>query len=153
MLLYRTGLVSAWTVLALPGVILNAPMFIAASIISRKKAKEAVAASTVKLKGNDILATWKVLVALGMSPVIYSFYIALTTYLAYRYHLPRKVIIWVPLLTAVAIGTAGYSSLRFGENGMDIYKCVPRFGFRVDVQSSAITQIASTTLPVAHRKP
>lgn len=41
LLLYRTGLVSAWTLLALPGVILNAPMFIAASIISRKKAKGA----------------------------------------------------------------------------------------------------------------
>lgn len=57
-----------------------------------------------------------------MAPILYSFYVAGTTYLAYRYRLPRKVILWVPLWTIVAIGMAGYSSLRFGENGMDIYK-------------------------------
>lgn len=38
-LCYRLGLLTAWGTLALPGVILNAPIFIAAKVISRKKAK------------------------------------------------------------------------------------------------------------------
>ena len=41
LLVYRTGVLTVWSSLALPGVILNAPMFITASIISRKKAKGA----------------------------------------------------------------------------------------------------------------
>lgn len=36
---YRVGLLMAWTTLALPGTILNAPIFIVASILSRRKAK------------------------------------------------------------------------------------------------------------------
>jgi glycerol-3-phosphate O-acyltransferase/dihydroxyacetone phosphate acyltransferase len=38
-LCYRVGLISVWTLFALPGVILNAPIFIAGKVISRKKAK------------------------------------------------------------------------------------------------------------------
>lgn len=38
LLIYRSLLVTAWGLVALPGVILNAPMFIAATTISRKKA-------------------------------------------------------------------------------------------------------------------
>lgn len=39
LLVYRSVLVTAWGLVALPGVILNAPMFIACTMISRKKAK------------------------------------------------------------------------------------------------------------------
>lgn len=39
LLTYRLGLLAFWTVLALPGTVLNAPILILASIISRKKAK------------------------------------------------------------------------------------------------------------------
>jgi glycerol-3-phosphate O-acyltransferase/dihydroxyacetone phosphate acyltransferase len=39
LLCYRFGLFSAWGVLALPGVVLNAPIFIAAGYISRMKAR------------------------------------------------------------------------------------------------------------------
>jgi hypothetical protein len=39
LLTYRIGLLLVWTILALPGTILNSPMFILASLISRKKAK------------------------------------------------------------------------------------------------------------------
>ena len=37
--MYRLVLLIVWAVLALPGVVLNAPIFTLASIISRKKAK------------------------------------------------------------------------------------------------------------------
>lgn len=39
LLCFRAGLVTGWGILALPGVVLNAPMFICASIVSRRKAK------------------------------------------------------------------------------------------------------------------
>ena len=124
LLLYRIGLFSAWGVLALPGVVLNSPIFIAATIISRKKAKEALAASTVKIKGNDVLATWKVLVALAGAPTLYSVYAAGATVLAFRYDLPLKYKIYAPVATMAGLPLIGYSALKFGEVGMDVYKSV-----------------------------
>ena len=39
LLCYRSLLLTVWTVFALPGVILNGPIFLTASIMSKKKAK------------------------------------------------------------------------------------------------------------------
>lgn len=39
LLTYRVILLAVWTILALPGTILNGPMFLLASVISRRKAK------------------------------------------------------------------------------------------------------------------
>jgi glycerol-3-phosphate O-acyltransferase / dihydroxyacetone phosphate acyltransferase len=39
LLTYRIGLLVVWTILALPGTVLNSPMFILASVMSRRKAK------------------------------------------------------------------------------------------------------------------
>ena len=39
LLVYRLALLIFWSILALPGVVLNGPIFILASLISRKKAK------------------------------------------------------------------------------------------------------------------
>lgn len=39
LLVYRTGLLLWWGLLSLPGVILHAPVFVLAKIISRQKAK------------------------------------------------------------------------------------------------------------------
>lgn len=122
LLAYRAGIISIWTIMALPGIILNAPIFIVASIISRKKAREAVAASTVKLQGRDVLATWKVLVSLGMAPLLYGFYTAITMYLVYRYQWGRKYMLLTPFFMLIAVPSFGYSALRFGEVGMDAYK-------------------------------
>ena len=53
---------------------------------------EALAASVVKVAGRDVLATWKILISLGVAPVIYAFYAFLSasaaryipTYTAYK---------------------------------------------------------------------
>ena len=125
--------------MALPGVILNAPMFIACAIISRKKAKgqsiekpshillkwlfaEALAASTVKLAGRDVVATWKILVSLGMAPIVYTIYGIISVVLAFKYGLSLKYKLLIPLFLAIVIPSIGYSALKFGETGMDIYK-------------------------------
>lgn len=82
----------------------------------------ALAASTVKIKGNDVLATWKVLVGLAGAPALYSVYAAGATYLAFRYDLPRKYKIYAPIATMAGLPLIGYSALKFGEVGVDIYK-------------------------------
>jgi glycerol-3-phosphate O-acyltransferase/dihydroxyacetone phosphate acyltransferase len=45
LLLYRIGLLFVWTVFSLPGVILHAPIFITASVVSKIKAKGNVVSS------------------------------------------------------------------------------------------------------------
>ncbi|GAA5904898.1 uncharacterized protein JCM6883_004903 [Sporobolomyces salmoneus] len=119
---YRLGLLGAWGTLALPGVILNAPIFIAAKIISHKKAKEALAGSSVKIKGNDVLATWKVLVALGGAPTLYTVYAINAVVLAHKLGLPFKYKLWAPLATFAGLPVIGVAALKFGEVGMDVYK-------------------------------
>lgn len=138
---YRIGLLMAWTILALPGTILNGPMFILASLISRKKAKgqqltfptpdyvltlflliEALAASVVKIAGRDVLATWKVLICLGVAPVLYGFYACLATFIAIRANAQLKWRIWTPFLVLIALPFMNYAALKFGEAGVDVLK-------------------------------
>ncbi|KAK2466946.1 hypothetical protein APHAL10511_001204 [Amanita phalloides] len=119
---YRLALLTVWTILALPGTILNGPMFILASMISKKKAKEALAASRVKIAGRDVLATWKVLIALGVTPVLYTLYAFLATLVAVRANMPFKWKVWMPFLVFIALPIMNYAALKFGEAGMDVLK-------------------------------
>lgn len=125
LLAYRLGLLGLWGGLALPGAILNSPIIVLAKIISHRKAKEALAASQVKVAGRDVLATWKVLVSLGVAPILYSFYAALATYLAHRYQLSPRTRALMPLYTLIVLPTMSYSALKFAEVGIDIYKSLP----------------------------
>lgn len=122
LMLYRLGLLGAWGTLALPGVVLNSPIFIAAKIISHKKAKEALAGSSVKIKGNDVLATWKVLVALGGAPTLYTVYAINAVVLAHKLGLPFQYKLWAPFATFAGLPVIGVAALKFGEVGMDVYK-------------------------------
>ncbi|GME87472.1 unnamed protein product [Ambrosiozyma monospora] len=60
--------------LALPGAVLFSPVFIATKKISEKKRREALAGSTVKIQAKDVIATWKILVSMGLAPLLYIFY-------------------------------------------------------------------------------
>ncbi|KAI0818588.1 glycerol-3-phosphate O-acyltransferase [Irpex lacteus] len=122
LLLYRLLLLFVWTVLALPGVILNGPIFLTASIISRKKAKEALAASVVKIAGRDVLATWKILISLGIAPLLYGFYAFLATLVMYKANAPFEWLFWTPIAVMIALPFIGYAALKFGEAGMDVLK-------------------------------
>lgn len=51
----------------LPGVLLFWPVFVATKVISEKKRRQALAASVVKLAAHDVMATWKLLVAMGLA--------------------------------------------------------------------------------------
>ncbi|RXW24111.1 hypothetical protein EST38_g1717 [Candolleomyces aberdarensis] len=125
LLTYRLGLLAFWAILALPGTILNAPILILASIISRKKAKEALAASAVKIAGRDVLATWKVLIALGVTPVLYTIYAIIATVIAVKKEAPPKWRLWTPFIVAVLLPIMNFAALKFGEAGMDVLKSLP----------------------------
>ncbi|WVN85662.1 uncharacterized protein L203_100811 [Cryptococcus depauperatus CBS 7841] len=122
LLIYRTGLLLWWSVLALPGTILHAPIFILAKVISIKKAKEALAASTVKIQARDVLATWKVLVSLAVTPLLYIFYSILATFFAYKYDIFPEYRHWTPLVIFLCLPGWAIASLKFGEAGMDVAK-------------------------------
>jgi glycerol-3-phosphate O-acyltransferase/dihydroxyacetone phosphate acyltransferase len=127
LLLYRLGKISVLSIGVLPGLVLFAPVFVASKIISIKKSKEALAASTVKLQGRDVMATWKLLVALAFAPILYNLYTILLTYWTYRNRVQGHMPDWVPLWAVIIFGyiffpAITFAALRFGEVGMDIVK-------------------------------
>jgi glycerol-3-phosphate O-acyltransferase/dihydroxyacetone phosphate acyltransferase len=126
-LIYRLGKLALLTIGTLPGLLLFTPVFVATKYLSMKKSKEALAASSVKLQGRDVMATWKLLIALAFAPAVYAFYTAMFTYWTYRNRIQGFVPDWVPLWFVVMIGvvifpTISFAALRIGEVGMDIIK-------------------------------
>lgn len=90
---------------------------------------EALAASTVKIEGRDVLATWKVLISLGLTPVVYSIYAILATLVMMRAQAPSPWVFWTPIYTLAALPWIAFAALKFGEAGMDVLKyriCISR---------------------------
>ncbi|PQE33903.1 putative CTR1 suppressor protein [Rutstroemia sp. NJR-2017a WRK4] len=127
LLFYRLGKLAVLSIGVIPGLVLFAPVFAASKIISIKKSRQALAASTVKLQGRDVMATWKLLVALAFAPVLYNFYtigLAIWTYRnRVQGHMPDWVPLWAVFVSGYIIFPAiTFAALRFGEVGMDIAK-------------------------------
>ncbi len=85
---------------------------------------EALAESVVKIAGRDVLATWKILIAMGAAPVLYSFYAIIATIIAIRANAPLKWKILTPFLVVISLPFMNYAALKFGEAGMDVLKFV-----------------------------
>jgi glycerol-3-phosphate O-acyltransferase / dihydroxyacetone phosphate acyltransferase len=85
---------------------------------------EALAASTVKIAGRDVLATWKILICLGVAPVLYMLYAILATLVTIRAGLSLKWRIATPILVFSILPFMNYAALKFGEAGMDVLKLV-----------------------------
>lgn len=127
LIIYRLGKLALLSVAVLPGLILFSPVFLAGKLISIRKSKEALAASTVKIRAHDVLATWKLLVSLVLAPVLYVFYDIILGIVTYNNRLfgliPDQIPLWfVLILGFVLFGSITYAALRFGEIGMDIAK-------------------------------
>ncbi|KAI6118935.1 glycerol-3-phosphate O-acyltransferase [Pisolithus croceorrhizus] len=122
LLLYRLLLLLIWGVLALPGTVLNGPVIVLASVLSRRKAQEALAASVVKIAGRDVLATWKILICLGAAPLLYTLYVILATVAAIRVQTTLGVQLCMPFLVICVLPIMNYAALKFGEAGMDLLK-------------------------------
>ncbi|KAF2753897.1 hypothetical protein EJ05DRAFT_479920 [Pseudovirgaria hyperparasitica] len=126
-LFYRLGKILLLAIAVLPGLILFSPVFIAGKLISIQKSKEALAASSVKINANDVVATWKLLVAMALAPALLITYTIAGTWWAVRNriqgYLPESVpIFMIPIISIVLLPTITYAALRFGEIGMDIVK-------------------------------
>ncbi len=126
-LIYRIGLLLVLTIGTLPGLLLFSPVFIVARIVSHNKTREALAASSVKIRGNDVMATWKILVAAGLAPLLYTVYTILIVYWT-RYnringYIPEYVPIWYIVIWTYALSIAmTFAALRIGEIGLDVVK-------------------------------
>ncbi|OMJ09842.1 Glycerol-3-phosphate O-acyltransferase 2, partial [Smittium culicis] len=115
--------------LALSGAILNLPVFIVTRIVSRIKAKEALAASTVKLKATDVIATWKILVGLVFIPTLYTLYSILYVFYAKNFRFlfflspsPNSGFLYSFFQGILLTTFISLASLNFGERAVDIFK-------------------------------
>ncbi|KAK5119779.1 hypothetical protein LTR85_007355 [Meristemomyces frigidus] len=126
-IIYRIAKLGVLSIAVLPGTVLFAPVFIAGKTISTFKAKEALAASTVKIRARDVVATWKILVSMALTPILDIFYTVMLTWWTNKNRVGGRVPEWVPLWLVAMSGlfffpAVCFAALRFGEIGMDIFK-------------------------------
>ncbi|SAM02322.1 hypothetical protein [Absidia glauca] len=122
LLLHRVLVLVVWGLLSFPGAILNLPIAIVAKVISTRKAREALAGSSVKISGRDVLATWKFLVGLVLIPTLYGLYTLIVFGICLQTDWSWSWKFGLPLATWNMLPFISYASMRFGENGMDVYK-------------------------------
>lgn len=128
-LLYRLAKLIVLSIAVIPGLVFFSPVFIAGKLISIKKSKEALAASSVKIKARDVVATWKILVSLALAPALNIVYTVIGTYWTHKNRVGGRVPEWAPLwfvmlFQIILFPAACFAALRFGEIGMDIFKSI-----------------------------
>ncbi|KAI7872704.1 hypothetical protein BDF14DRAFT_1872913 [Spinellus fusiger] len=112
LLVYRAILFVLWGLVAFPG-------------------------SSVKISGRDVLATWKLLVALVLLPTMYTLYTIMALVISIRSKGTVYSTFALPLATWIFLPFVSYASLRFGENGLDVYKSLrPLYLALVDPDST-----------------
>lgn len=79
----------------------------------------------MKVAGRDVLASWKVLVALGLTPVLYGFYAFLSFVAALNDGASPFKLMIAPVATLILLPCVAYAALKFGEAGSDVVKWVP----------------------------
>ncbi|GAB7347179.1 hypothetical protein MBLNU459_g3292t1 [Dothideomycetes sp. NU459] len=143
-LLYRLGELVLLSLGTLPGLFCFWPVFVICKIISVKKRRKALANSVVKLQGHDVVATWKMLVALGLAPALYLYNTATATiwlyynrqngyytsvapwWLVARSYIPDSIPLWrFAVVYFVLMIIVSFAALRLGEIGVDIIKSLP----------------------------
>lgn len=121
LLIFRLFRITISLILALPGLIMFSPVFLLSSKISNDKRKKALANSTVKIKANDVIATWKILIAMGFAPLLYILWSVLITFYFRKYNMSKILIFTLSYFGCVIVT---YSALIVGDIGMDILKSI-----------------------------
>ena len=143
-LIYRLGKLIILSIGTLPGLAMFWPVFVTTKLISMKKSREALAASSVKLQGRDVITTWKLLVALAFAPALYIYYTVIVSIWLYynrvdgyytsrvpwwmvaRTFIPDWVPLWIfSIFFFILCTSITFAALRIGEIGMDIVKSLP----------------------------
>ncbi|RDW73544.1 hypothetical protein BP6252_07451 [Coleophoma cylindrospora] len=142
-LLYRLLKLVILSILTLPGLLLFSPVFLLTSYISRRKTAQALAESSVKVRGFDVMATWKILISGGLAPLFYTFYavvaVALNTHNHAYGFLPAGTQTWAIVLSTYAIlPSITYAALIFGEQGMDLLKSLYPLVLSVSPRSASM---------------
>lgn len=124
---YRLLKLAILSIFVIPGTMLFGAVFVTCKVYSIKKAKEALAASNVKIEARDVLATWKLLVAMAVAPLVYTGYIFIGLWLYSRnqvfgYLPPGLRKRYLILAQMIIYPTVTYAALRFGEVALDIFK-------------------------------
>ena len=96
-----------------PGLLLNAPIGLIAKLVAHQQAKKAKAGSVVKIAGSDVMASYKVIIGLVVTPILYTTYAVL-------------VLAWYgffgALLFTVLWPLFSWASVRVLEEGVRIWK-------------------------------
>eukprot|EP00128_Syssomonas_multiformis_P003960 Colp12_sorted_trinity150504_noHs@29214 len=105
--------------LALPGMLLHAPVGVIAGRMSAAKARQAKAESSVKIKGLDVLASWKIIIAAGLVPLLYLCY-GFGMFVVLQIYCPQLGLLLQAALALYFISLLpwfGYASVRLFEEG------------------------------------
>ncbi|KAG5301567.1 glycerol-3-phosphate O-acyltransferase [Histoplasma ohiense] len=160
-LLLRIGEFLALAVGTLPSIALFWPVFVITKIVSVKKQRSALAVSVVKLEGRDVVGSWKIIVAMGLAPSLYTLYTSIATvWLNYcrhdgyycfvvgwwidpRNYIPDFIPLW--LFSIFFFGLmllVSLTGLRIGETGVDVLKSLPPLLVALNPRSaSSLTQL------------
>jgi glycerol-3-phosphate O-acyltransferase / dihydroxyacetone phosphate acyltransferase len=104
-------------------VVIHYPILAMARMISKQKAEEALKGSTVKIAGKDVIATWKILAACVVTPVLYGFLGLLFFIYLVIFHsisLLQKFLFTIVFVQICLV--SGWASLIASEVGMDIVR-------------------------------
>ncbi|KAJ3117305.1 hypothetical protein HDU96_007211 [Phlyctochytrium bullatum] len=127
-MVYRIGVLVLFSLLALPGFVLNFPVMSLCEFISKRKARDALANSSVKLRGSDVIATWKILVAVIAFPLMHITFAVLIFFLLPVLHYvggttPSILLRISASLAVLVLGPLlSYVGIRAMEVGMDYAK-------------------------------
>jgi glycerol-3-phosphate O-acyltransferase / dihydroxyacetone phosphate acyltransferase len=170
-LFYRLGELLALGIGVLPGLAMFWPVFVTTKIMSYRKAKEALAASTVKLQGRDVITTWKLLVAMAVAPALYAYYTIIVslwlvynrrdgyythkvpTWMVARTWVPDWVPIWIFAVCFIILClSVTFAALRIGEIGMDVVKSLPPLFVALNPRSAgSLTKLRKRRQELANR--
>eukprot|EP00948_MAST-09A_sp_MAST-9A-sp1_P003953 g3953.t1 len=102
LLAYRMSLVVLYSLSVLPGTLVSLPFLILTRYVSRKKQKEALAKSNVKIHARDVMATWKILTAVVFVPIIHLTY-TLMVAIIFGWAPSALYFFWMPFIAALSL--------------------------------------------------
>eukprot|EP01060_Flectonema_neradi_P006073 TRINITY_DN14057_c0_g1_i1.p1 TRINITY_DN14057_c0_g1~~TRINITY_DN14057_c0_g1_i1.p1 ORF type:complete len:637 (+),score=74.35 TRINITY_DN14057_c0_g1_i1:82-1992(+) len=102
-LLFQRMLLTAMNFIAsIPGLVISLPVGIAARIYSTIRAEQDLKASSVKLRGNDVIASHKIISSMVVAPILILFYAAMVMSI-YGFQYAALTVLLLPPLSFMSI--------------------------------------------------